>query len=48
MHVETGCSLFHVSAKTAAKWVRRCRELGRDGLADRGSRLPRLATTALC
>jgi len=31
-----------VSAKTAAKWVRRYRELGREGLADRSSRPHRL------
>jgi transposase len=29
---------FHVSAKTAAKWVRRYRELGHAGLGDRSSR----------
>jgi transposase InsO family protein len=29
---------FNVSAKTAAKWVRRYRELGRAGLCDRSSR----------
>ena len=29
---------FNVSAKTAAKWVRRYRELGRAGLGDRSSR----------
>jgi transposase InsO family protein len=29
---------FNVSAKTAAKWVRRYRELGRPGLGDRSSR----------
>jgi len=28
----------NVSAKTAAKWVRRYRELGREGLGDRSSR----------
>src|ERR1039458_8763338 len=29
---------FQVSAKTAAKWVRRYRELGRAGMGDRSSR----------
>ena len=29
---------FNVSAKTAAKWVRRYRELGRAGMGDRSSR----------
>ncbi len=33
---------FNVSAKTAAKWVRRYRELGVDGLVDRSSRPRRL------
>ncbi len=33
---------FNVSAKTAAKWVRRYRELGVAGLGDRGSRPARL------
>jgi transposase InsO family protein len=42
--VEQGLTLklaaarFNVSAKTAAKWVRRYRELGRAGLGDRSSR----------
>jgi transposase InsO family protein len=42
--VEQGCTLkqaaasFGVSAKRAAKWVRRYRELGRAGLRDRSSR----------
>jgi transposase InsO family protein len=42
--VERGLTLkqaatcFNVSAKTAAKWVRRYRELGRAGLGDRSSR----------
>ena len=42
MHVETGCSLFNVSAKTTAKWVRRYREAGTAGLRDRSSRPHRL------
>ncbi|WP_373694146.1 helix-turn-helix domain-containing protein [Edaphobacter paludis] len=29
---------FNVTAKTAAKWVRRCREFGATGLGDRSSR----------
>ncbi len=33
---------FHVSAKTAAKWVRRYREFGLEGLRDRSSRPRRL------
>jgi transposase InsO family protein len=33
---------FNVSARTAARWVRRYRELGADGLADRSSRPLRL------
>jgi transposase InsO family protein len=43
-----GCTLklaaasFGVSAKTAAKWVRRWRELGAEGLGDRSSRPHRL------
>jgi len=43
-----GCTLkqaaacFSVSAKTAAKWVRRCREEGPAGLRDRSSRPHRL------
>ena len=42
--VERGCTLkaaavaFKVSAKTAAKWVRRYREHGTAGLRDRSSR----------
>ena len=42
--VEQGLTLklaaasFNVSAKTAAKWVRRYRELGRAGMGDRSSR----------
>ena len=42
--VEQGVTLkqaaacFHVNAKTAAKWVRRYRELGRAGLGDCSSR----------
>ena len=42
--VERGCTLkaaaaaFNVSAKTAAKWVRRYREQGASGLRDRSSR----------
>ena len=42
--VERGCTLkaaaaaFNVSAKTAAKWVRRYREQGTSGLRDRSSR----------
>jgi len=42
--MEQGCTLkaaaavFNVSAKTAAKWVRRYREQGRSGLRDRSSR----------
>jgi transposase InsO family protein len=44
MVVERGCTkcaaaaAFHVSAKTAAKWVRRYRELGLAGLRDLSSR----------
>ena len=41
---------FRVSAKTAAKWVRRYREQGREGLADRSSRprrMPRQTLPAL-
>jgi transposase len=44
MVVEQGCTkqsaalCFHVTAKTAAKWVRRYRELGRTGLKDLSSR----------
>jgi hypothetical protein len=33
---------FSVTAKTAAKWVRRYRECGPEGLADRSSRPHRL------
>jgi transposase InsO family protein len=46
--VEQGCTLkqaaacFNVSAKTAAKWVRRYREAGVAGLRDRSSRPHRL------
>ena len=46
--VEQGCTLkqaaacFSVSAKTAAKWVRRYREQGPEGLRDRSSRPHRL------
>ncbi len=40
--VEAGPASFNVSAKTAAKWVRRYRELGVDGLRDRSSRPGRL------
>ena len=42
--VERGCTLkaaaaaFNVSARTAAKWVRRYREHGRSGLTDLSSR----------
>ena len=36
---------FNVSAKTAAKWVRRYRELGRAGLGDRSSRPHRCPRT---
>jgi transposase len=44
MVVEQGCTqqlphfAFHVSAKTAAKWVRRYRQQGRAGLKDLSSR----------
>src|SRR5271170_4005887 len=47
--VERGCTLkaaaaaFNVSAKTAAKWVRRYREHGTSGLRDRSSRPNRSA-----
>ena len=46
--LEDGCTLklaaasFNVSAKTAAKWVRRYRESGPQGLGDRSSRPYRL------
>jgi transposase InsO family protein len=49
--VEQGLTLkqaafsFNVSAKTAAKWVRRYREFGRDGLGDRSSRPRRCPRT---
>ncbi|HZD48540.1 MAG TPA: leucine zipper domain-containing protein [Silvibacterium sp.] len=54
--LDEGCTLkvaaasFSVSAKTAAKWVRRYRELGWSGLQDRSSRphrLPRLTCFSL-
>jgi transposase len=34
---------FNVSAKSAAKWVRRYRELGQAGMGDRSSRPPRIS-----
>jgi hypothetical protein len=42
MHTETGRASFGVSAKTAAKWVRRYRELGAAGLRDHSSRPGRM------
>jgi transposase InsO family protein len=54
--LEQGVSLkqaaagFHISAKTAAKWVGRYRELGRAGLGDRSSRphhCPRATSSSL-
>jgi len=36
--LQLAAALFHISAKTAAKWVRRYREEGRAGLGDRSSR----------
>jgi transposase len=56
MVVERGCTkqaaatAFHVSAKTAAKWVRRYREQGMAGLKDltsRPHRSPRRTPSAL-
>ncbi|MGO9491866.1 MAG: helix-turn-helix domain-containing protein, partial [Terracidiphilus sp.] len=35
---KAAAAAFNVSAKTAAKWVRRYREHGRAGLADLSSR----------
>src|SRR5256885_10477527 len=36
--LKAAAAAFNVSAKTAAKWVGRYRELGREGLGDRSSR----------
>src|SRR2546430_10499332 len=36
--LKAAAAAFNVSAKTAAKWVGRYRELGRQGLGDRSSR----------
>ena len=36
--LSSAASLFQVSSKTAAKWVRRYQQQGRDGLSDRSSR----------
>src|SRR5947208_14093732 len=36
--LKTAAAAFNVSAKTAAKWVGRYRELGREGVGDRSSR----------
>ena len=36
--LKQAAACFHVSAKTAAKWVRRYREFGSAGLGDRSSR----------
>jgi transposase len=35
--LKQAAACFNVSAKTAAKWVRRYRENGSDGLSDRSS-----------
>src|SRR2546422_2589542 len=36
--LKAAAAAFNVSAKTAAKWVGRYRDLGREGLGDRSSR----------
>jgi transposase InsO family protein len=48
--LKQAAALFHVSAKTAAKWVHRYREQGAAGLGDRSSRplrCPRLTSFSL-
>ena len=50
MTLKQAASSFHVSAKTAAKWVGRYRDQGRAGLGDRSSRphrCPRATSSTL-
>ena len=50
MRLRTAAASFHVSPKTAAKWVRRFRSEGEPGLRDRSSRpqrSPRATSSAV-